>query len=1208
MPNNFALSGSQGNKPTRFSSIFTSRFFTGLWSQRNPLRDAGSTRYEEKFLGTRGDSLIDGSNTEVTNRLTVARRPGNSVYNTQDFLPVDLFYDFHLFSTTQEKIKVIVDTAAVLYDGTGPNTKSIIWNKSAGAGQTYPLGVGNVLFFGNGVDQKKWQNTLTIWTASTAYSLGGGFPQTFFIDPNGNIQQLTGCILPISNVAVDGSNNVTITSSVASLPPVITTNLQVLFSGLTAATFLDGQTITIDTVTTHTFTGVLETPHASYGPTVDAGLATVVQGGNPVSGSSQPTWNVTVGGTTNDGSAQWTNRGSTIENWGIAGPLSTEVPTVAIQGSVTAWQADTYYSNSNVIVDSNGNLQQITTAGKSGISTPAWATGLGDTTTDGTVTWTVLETAPLSWVAHTAYPVGTFITGTASGTLCLFESVTPSNVATISGGVTARFYPADHSWNGGFGFFYPLSTGSATATATGNSLAFNPPALAGPDPNVQPIQWATLDGSGAITGYTVPWSGATEQYDMVVVTNLVIPTPGNYTITIAHDDGMIWGIGNGSVSTQTPTKVSGPSNDSFHHMQTATHGYGIAGGGVFLSGTNQSGNWTDTFVVNFPVADTYPIEIDYAQWQNEQNLVVSVNNQFPVPSPVTSGATQPIWPAFSTSFAPNYPSITESRGQIQWNNLGPVTPDYSWAAKTQYITTADIIDTSNNIENPFEAGISGSSPPVAWATGVNQLTNDNPNLIWINQGPAAAPPSGSVTTVNGGWIYCIALVNTLDNTVSNAGPLTVTTGDFFGATGVKISGGLPTTIDPQVDYVAIFRTLDGGATPFLIQGTGNSIYTIPLADYQANGYTDTTPNTALNILLEAPTALQNTPPGIGAINLTYHLNRIFFSIGNVVYWTSNGDTPVGNGTNGVGPLNNATFPSLVTRIVPMGIGAIVFTVSDIFLLAGTATANNPLFAQPYATGIGLLSYNALAINGTTIGWFSSDSQFLLLDPNSGFSEAGFPIGNLFEMPNWTPQNVYVTWHVSGSRDKAWYVSDGSTGWFRLNPTAAPESGLTWSPFASIVGGCKAVQSIEVSPGVHKLLVGPVGPTASPLLNRDLNVFSDNGVSYTAFFTVGSVVLAHPGEIAELGFMTVESVAVGLPPTISILLDEVSGPFEEIGHSVQDPPILEPSTTLFSQRFYLLEGELPALCRHMQYRIDWIAEAVENEILSISLYGGFAVEM
>src|SRR5699024_5818 len=118
------------------------------------------------------------------------------------------------------------------------------------------------------------------------------------------------------------------------------------------------------------------------------------------------------------------------------------------------------------------------------------------------------------------------------------------------------------------------------------------------------------------------------------------------------------------------------------------------------------------------------------------------------------------------------------------------------------------------------------------------------------------------------------------------------------------------SIDTQADYVAIFRTTDGLTTPFLIPGAGNSIYTIPLTQYLQNGYVDTASDEELNNLIQAPIAGENTPPATGARHLTYHLSRIFFSIGNTVYWTSGPDTPVGNGVEGVKPSNNQVFPSV----------------------------------------------------------------------------------------------------------------------------------------------------------------------------------------------------------------------------------------------------------------------------------------------------------
>jgi hypothetical protein len=54
---------------------------------------------------------------------------------------------------------------------------------------------------------------------------------------------------------------------------------------------------------------------------------------------------------------------------------------------VTAWQASHAYTAGQEILDSNLNIQKVTTPGTSGSSAPTWKTSSG-TTTDGTVTWT----------------------------------------------------------------------------------------------------------------------------------------------------------------------------------------------------------------------------------------------------------------------------------------------------------------------------------------------------------------------------------------------------------------------------------------------------------------------------------------------------------------------------------------------------------------------------------------------------------------------------------------------------------------------------------------------------------------------------------------------------------------------------------------------------------------------------------------------------
>lgn len=1135
MSNLLGLAGAQPQKQTRFAPIYTGRWSSGIWTNRSPLRDAATTRITEKYYGAAGDALMAGSNVEITNRLSLARRPGNSLYDDQGWDDVDRFYDFRLFNNTDEEIEVMVDQSGALYSLFN-SIKTLVWTKStANAGQSYMQSVGNSLYFGNGIDQKKWLQTLTAWQADFNWGTNATpLYTTFLIDPNGNIQQLT-----------------------------------------------------------------------------TAGI----------SGGTTPTWstqqpnsgNDFTGGLTNDGTAVWTNRGNPIENWGIAPPTTPVTPVVG--SSRSAWQANTLYGLASVVIDSNGNLQQVSTPGKTGTAAPTWATSVGDPTTDGTTVWTMIQTAAsLVWQPNTAYTDGTFVLGTAVGVPSLFQLTAGGTVA-LNSNVSAYTY-AQGAVSGVMELTFPTSLGSALASFTTlSSLSMTGTPLSAGSNQV----WNNLNGAGVVTGTTQPFPSTSsgpfnENYQMIVIGTFNVPTPGQYAVNIVSHDAVIFGIGDGAQYVSGPNIP--PSGGGTNPTQTVAQGYPVLGGNNNRFEAGGSSN--NAFVVNFPTAGTYHYEIDYAYWfHSGQTLQVTVNgNQIPFGSP-TSGTTQPIWPVFSTTGAPGYANVTEAAGQFVWNNIGPAT-DFVWQASINTtLPNSTIIDPAGNTEAPYRQGVTGSTAPT-FAASTNQLTLDNPNLIWINQGAASAPPANSVSTFNGGWQYTIALVNTLDNTVSNAAPLSISTGNFIGAAGVVIppgSGLAGLTIDPQADYVAIFRTTDGQSVPFLISGTGTSIYTVPLSVYLTAGYTDTAQDDELNNLIQAPTGGEDTPPAQGAINLAFHLSRIFYSIGNVVYWTAGPDTPIGNGVNGTPPLNFDTFPSLVKRLVPTTSGLMVFTVSDVYLIQGSGTSASPITPGiPILQGVGLASYNALDVNGSIIGFFTTDNQFVIIDPSSGVSYVGFPIGDQLRLDSgdpgttWDSSNVYVAWHVTGE-DQAWYLGDSQFGWYRLCTTPAPETGYTWSPYATIVGGVKALQSIEVTPGKHKLLLGPVA--AGPILNRDLTSFTDNGVAYPASAVVGSAVLAQPGQVATVGFITTESVRTGIPVVLGVLMDEAvpyfTGPFDILKHFVNDPPDLKVSKSLLPQRFYMSDSQEEAVCRHMQVKIDFGVDTVQNEMLTLTIFGGFLQE-
>ena len=167
----------------------------------------------------------------------------------------------------------------------------------------------------------------------------------------------------------------------------------------------------------------------------------------------------------------------------------------------------------------------------------------------------------------------------------------------------------------------------------------------------------------------------------------------------------------------------------------------------------------------------------------------------------------------------------------------------------------------------------------------------------------------------------------------------------------------------------------------------------------------------------------------------------------------------------------------------------------------------------------------------------------------GVSEIGVGIGD--KINTISPTAAYLAFLIQGSNDKALFVGDGSTGWFRCNPNQSPDSpisGPVWSPFATIAGGngCKALAALEYAPGKHALLLGATASN-KPVLVRDstFTTFSDNSTAYASWATVGSIVLAEPGQLAELGFITSDFTKIGTSPIISVLLDEVQDSYLSI---------------------------------------------------------------
>ncbi len=894
------------------------------------------------------------------------------------------------------------------------------------------------------------------------------------------------------------------------------------------------------------------------------------------------------------------------------------------------------------------------------------------TINDGAAVWTNIQlAASLTWVAHTHYNVEDFI---VSPNGFLFQ-LGPQTAPFITDAIVMDYLvePAslqNSAYQGTFPFFNstdpsiagPSWQAQTPATQNPGSLWLQRTLPPGSGSTSTPFGKNAVNGAGevgantALTTVSSSWVG-------VFTTRVFIPKAGQYTFTSQHEDGMFLSFDSQRANLDTviggASKISG---GKVNLIQTITpkKGYGVTGGGD-ISGTNHSGRTgpgpfaqstnypADTITWNFPQAGGYCLEIAFAKWYHSGGFAIFMQpgtggspQQTIAIGRSISGATAPSWPPFTTSGAGwdsanqniiwggQVTEVSTGGRQYTWNNVGPVT-DFVWSAGIFYtLPGTGIIDTNGNEQVAYETGISGTVQPTWTNTTVGSiLAVTNPPLSFMDTGSVPAPTTGTTTITalsQQGWLYWLAIVNTLDNTVSNVGPVSLPTGPINqGQIAFAPGAGLdPATIDPQGDYVAIFRSTDGFTTPFLEPGFVNSPWTVPLTQYLRNGFVDTLPDTELNNLVQGAQALENTPPPVGAVNLSYHLSRIWFSLGNTDYYTTGPLAPCGNGTDGFAPGNVAACPSQIKRNVPTAIGMLVFTVSDIYIIAGNGTATSPILpAIPYLTGVGLGSYNALDINGGLIGFFTTDKQFLLFDPSAGLRYVGTPIGNLFRLNNgqpgtsWVPGNSYVAWHINGE-DQAWYVADGTNGWYKCIATPAPEQGsVAWSPFSTIIGGAGAIKSVETSPGVHNLLCGQTS-SSSVILARDLDASTDggttgsNGTGFPAFGVIGSIVLAQSGQVAKIAFITTESVNVGSPLVLGVIIDEAlpyfKGSFDILKHWVTDPPGLPESKSILAQRFYLAENEEDtAYCRHLQILFQWPPENALNELQTLSIYGAFEVE-
>lgn len=445
-----------------------------------------------------------------------------------------------------------------------------------------------------------------------------------------------------------------------------------------------------------------------------------------------------------------------------------------------SWAANTYYGPMGLIIDSNGNYQIVGTPGTSSAGPVTWSTGsLGSTTTEGGVTWALYQKTGLTFTGGSAWTPG-YATTPPNGSLPNGNINTPHFITATAGGVSCVFEltagrmprlgnQTVYIWNnagtkGAYDKAYPIGNppSAPTVFTSINSLHWY---NSYPYDSTQQFHWYTINGDGTVGtaggAMGVDSTSHIGGWECAVIGQMQFPGPGTYNFNLQHDDGAMIAF-----DPTKATKVSGVLQNDAWSSRSASLGY------PWMAGTNASTTYTGvapynvyselfTIKVNTPAGydGISPIvveyEIGYTNWEHSGHLYLTCQDSagvyqeiVPVSTPLKTAASAPTWPAWSTSFAPSWPTATDAGGNFIWVNRGPAT-DFAWPASTAVTAAGTTINGSNGYkEAPYRAGKSGGGSEPSWSSSVGALKIDGSSLTWDNVGGYSASTSFNFSVRN----------------------------------------------------------------------------------------------------------------------------------------------------------------------------------------------------------------------------------------------------------------------------------------------------------------------------------------------------------------------------------------------------------------------------------------------------------------------------
>jgi len=296
----------------------------------------------------------------------------------------------------------------------------------------------------------------------------------------------------------------------------------------------------------------------------------------------------------------------------------------------TSWAKSTAYSAGQFVIDSNGTLQVVQTAGTSGAVSPTWNTTVGQTTQDNTVSW--INNGSWVWQPNAVYVAGQFIVD-ANGSIQVVKT----------GGISASAQPALSQTAGQNTFDGIPWVNNGNSPWTPDNLYTEGQLILDSNGNIQIVQ------TGGISGDSMPspWN----------------PNPGQTT----PDSGVTWeNLGHSVWQPNIVIHAGQAIIDSNGNIQLAqiggTTGAAIPSWNRILSATSSDASitWTNSGILIWQSAKAYAVNQIIADSNGNIQLVQTAG---------TSGTLQPRW-----STTPNGPTTD---GTVTWVYLSFNSADLS---------------------------------------------------------------------------------------------------------------------------------------------------------------------------------------------------------------------------------------------------------------------------------------------------------------------------------------------------------------------------------------------------------------------------------------------------------------------------------------------------------------------------------------------------